>query len=128
MYTLTGLAQPQSGGDCSGWEKDPESFSKRVAEHYVRTVLILPLPAKKSFPYSPPAKDIMEVTFSSTLGVGVSFRGMPKYILALRLRHQPVGPPRWYTYSCTTQGDLVLTERRAPSTDERTKTESRAAS
>jgi hypothetical protein len=70
----------------------------------------------------------MEVTFSDTLGVAVSFRGMPSYILAFRLRHQPVGSPRWYTYSCTAQGQLVLARRKAPSTQERTKTESRAGS
>lgn len=112
MYTLTGLGQPQQArGDCSGWEKDPESFSKRVAEHYVRTVLKLGLNAKRMFPYYPSgSKDIMEVAFTDELSVAVSFRGIPNWVLALRLRHQPVGPPRWYRYSCTAQGDLELTE------------------
>jgi hypothetical protein len=115
MYTLTGFGQPRSGGDCSGWEKDPESFSKRVAEHYVRTVLGLPLKAKRIFPYYSTGKEVMEVEFSDTLGVAVSFKWIPSYVLALRLRHQPVGPPRWYTYACTPQGDLVLTRRPRPS-------------
>ena len=47
MYTLTGLEQGQTGGDCSGWEKDPESFSKRVADHYVRTVLKMGITVKR---------------------------------------------------------------------------------
>jgi hypothetical protein len=115
MYTMTGLGQPQQArGDCSGWEKDRESFSKRVAEHYVRTVLKLGLAAKRIFPYYPASKEAMEVAFTDALSVGVNFRKIPDYVPAFRLRHQPVGPPRWYTYSCTTQGDLVLTERPKP--------------
>ena len=110
MYTLTGFGQPQTSGDCSGWEKDPESFSKRVAEHYVRTVLMLGLNAKRIFPYYPTGKEIMEVAFTDDLSVAVSFKGVPNYVLALRLRHQPVGPPRWYSYACTAQGNLELTE------------------
>jgi hypothetical protein len=38
MYMLTNLGEPQSKGDCSRWETDPQSFSKVVAEHYVRGV------------------------------------------------------------------------------------------
>lgn len=110
MYTLTGLGQPQVRGDCSGWEKDRESFSKRVAEHYVRTVLKLGLSAKRIFRYYPASDEIMEVAFTDALSVAVSFRGVPSYVLALRLRHHPVGPPRWYSYACTAQGDLALTE------------------
>jgi hypothetical protein len=51
MYRLTNLGEPQSKGDCSGWQRDPESFSKRVAEHYVRTVLGQTLSAKRIFPH-----------------------------------------------------------------------------
>jgi hypothetical protein len=41
MYerTLEGLAQGGRMDDCSGWERDPQSFSKVIAEHYVRTEL-----------------------------------------------------------------------------------------
>jgi hypothetical protein len=115
MYTLTGLGQPQARGDCSGWEKDRESFSKRVAEHYVRTVLRLGLSAKRISRYYPLSDEVMEVAFTDQLSVAVSFRGIPNWVLALRLGHQPVGPPRWYRYSCTAQGNLELTEIPKPS-------------
>jgi hypothetical protein len=114
MYMLENLAEPQSKGDCSGWERDVESFSKRVAEHYVRTVLGKTLSAKRIFPYWPSSKKAMEVRFSDDLSVGVSFVKLPHYVIALRLRAQPPGPPRYYTYSCTPQGDLVLTQRAKP--------------
>jgi hypothetical protein len=110
MYTMMGLGQPQTRGDCSGWEKDPESFSKRVAEHYVRTVLKLGLAAKRISPYYPGSKEFMEVALTDELSVGVNLRGIPNWVLAFRLRHQPLGPPRWYKYSCTAQGNLELTE------------------
>ena len=111
MYTLTGLGQPQqASGDCSGWEKDPESFSKRVADHYVRTVLKLGITVKRIYPHYSTGKDIMDVDFTDELTVAVSFRGIPNWVMAMRLRHQPVGPPRWYSYSCTAKGDLVLAE------------------
>ena len=75
MYTLTGLGQPQTRGDCSGWEKDPESFSKRVADHYVRTVLKMGITVKRIYPHYSTGKDIMDVDFTDELTVAVSFRG-----------------------------------------------------
>lgn len=114
MYMLANLGEPQSKGDCAGWERDPESFSKRVAEHYARTVLGKTLHAKRIFPYWPSSKKAMEVLFSDDLSVGVSFVKLPDYVIALRLRAQPPGPPRYYTYSCTPQGDLLLAERKKP--------------
>ena len=86
MYTLTGLEQGQTGGDCSGWEKDPESFSKRVADHYVRTVLKLGITVKRIYPHYSTGKDIMDVDFTDELTVAVSFRGIPNWVMAMRLR------------------------------------------
>lgn len=117
MYMQTNLGQAPISGSCSGWESDPESFSKRVAEHYVRTVLGQPLHAKRIVPYWPNSKKAMEVTFSDDLAVGVSFVKIPDYVIALRLRAQPPGPPRYYVYSCTPDGNLVLSERPKPSAD-----------
>ena len=114
MYMLANLGEPQSKEDCSGWERDPESFSKRVAEHYARTVLGKTLHAKRIFPYWPSSKKAMEVLFSDDLSVGVSFVKLPYYVIALRLRAQPPGPARYYTYSCTPQGDLRIAERQKP--------------
>lgn len=117
MYVLANLGQAPISGSCSGWESDPESFSKRVAEHYVRTVLGQSLSAKRIVPYWPKSKKGMEVIFSDDLAVGVSFVKIPDYVIALRLRAQPPGPPRYYTYSCSPDGNLILTELKKPSTD-----------
>ncbi len=114
MYVLTNLGQATISGDCSGWERDPESFSKRVAEHYVRTVLGQSLRAQRIIPYWPTSKKGMEVIFSDDLAVGVSFMKIPDYVIALRLRAHPPGPPRYYTYICTSEGNLVLQERPKP--------------
>lgn len=123
MYMPTSLGQPQATAACSGWESDPESFSKRVAEHYVRTVLGQSLRAWRIVPYYPSGnKKYMEVQFSPSLAVGVSFVKIPDYVIALRLRAQPPGPPRYYTYSCTLDGNLILSERKPPSTPQNSTT------
>lgn len=123
MYTLTSLGLAPSSGSCSGWESDPESFSKRVAEHYVRTVLGQSLSARRIVPYYPSGnKKYMEVQFAPGLEVGVSFVKIPDYVIALRLRAHPPGPPRYYIYSCTPDGNLVLKERPAPAAAPQTPT------
>jgi len=109
MYMLTNLGEPQSNGDCSGWERDPQSFSKRVAEHYMRTLLKLPLSAKSIHRGS----DVRwEVRFSDNIVVAVVFA--KDFVAAARIYTSPMGPIRHYNYSCTPQGDLVLTERKLP--------------
>ena len=116
MYALIGLGEPQPTVSCRGWEKDPESFSKRVAEHYARTVLGKSMSARRIVPYYPSGdKRFMEVQFAPDLAVGVSFVKIPDYVIALRLRAQPPGPARYYTYSCTPDGNLILSEQKKPS-------------
>ena len=43
MYMPTSLGQPQAQTDCSGWESDPQSFIRVIAEHHIRTELGRPL-------------------------------------------------------------------------------------
>jgi hypothetical protein len=86
----------------------------RVAEHYVRTVLGTTLGARRIVPYYPKSDKVMEVIFTDALAVGVNLTKIPDYVLALRLRAQPPGPVRYYTYSCTPEGQLVLAERQPP--------------
>jgi hypothetical protein len=111
MYMLINLGEPQSSGDCSGWERDPQSFSKRVAEHYMRTVLKLPLSAKS---IRPPRESSVrwEVVFSNNMVIAVIFA--KGFVAAARIFTSPMGPIRHYNYSCTETGDLVLTERKLP--------------
>ncbi len=112
MY-LNRLGKDQGGEDCSGWEKDPESFSKVVAEHYIRTVLKLPLKAKSIKPYYP-NKRAMEVWFPGfpkDIVIGVSFVKLPDYVIAARIKNIPAGPRRCYAYRCQ-GGQLSLQERK----------------
>jgi hypothetical protein len=108
MYMLASLGEPQSNGDCSGWESDKESFSKRVAEHYARTVLGQPLSAMSIHQGSPVR---WEVRMSDGIVIAVVFA---KGFVATARIHPSWGPIRHYNYSCTQQGDLVFTERKLP--------------
>jgi hypothetical protein len=108
MY-ITDLGEGQNGTGCSGWESDRESFSKRVAEHYMRTVFGQPLNARSIRQASSVR---WEVRFSDSIVVGVVFA--KGFVAAARIYTDPIGPVRHYNYSCTTQGDLVLTERKLP--------------
>ena len=98
MY-ITDLGEGQNGSACSGWERDRDSFSKRVAEHYIRTVFGQSLTARSIRQASPVR---WEVQFSDN------------FVAASRLYANPTGPIRHYNYSCTTAGDLVLSERKLP--------------
>ncbi len=120
MYMPTSLGQALGGADCSRWETDPQSFSKVVAEHYVRTVLgvrtlLGPPPTVKRitapFPMSP---WLRVVTFSNDIVVLVSFQKVPDFVVAARWYPKPAGPSRFYTYSCAPDGGLVLSERKQP--------------
>jgi hypothetical protein len=107
MYMLTNLGEGQTAANCSGWERDKESFSKRVAEHYARTVLGQALNARSIRQGSPVR---WEVRLSDTIVIAVVFG--KSFVGAARMH--PWGPIRHYNYSCTASGDLVLTERKLP--------------
>jgi len=111
MYITPNLGEPQLRGDCSGWEKDPQSFSKRVAEHYARTVLGQSLGAKS---IRPPRENSIrwEVLFPDNIVVAVIFA--KDFVAVGRIYTDPIGPIRHYNYSCTPSGDLVLKERKLP--------------
>jgi hypothetical protein len=112
MYALTNLGQAQAGGDCSGWESDPQSFSKVVAEHYVRTVLGQPLHATRG-----PARVTTwtwRIDFSPDIAVYVSLQKVPTLVAAAQWYPKPAKPTRYYSYHCTQQGQLVLAERPKP--------------
>jgi len=120
MYMLTNLGEPQSKGDCSRWETDPESFSKVVAEHYVRTVPgvrsvlgLSPTVTRSTAPF-PMSPWMQVVTFSNGFVVYVSFQKIPNFVAAALWYPKPGGPTRFYTYSCTPGGQLVLSERKQP--------------
>ena len=119
MYLPTSPGQALGGADCSRWETDPQSFSKVVAEHYLRTVpgsrtvLGLSLKAKRIAPHGS-SRWIWVVWFPNDIVVYVSFEKVPDFVAAARWYPKPAGPSRFYTYSCTPAGQLVLSERKRP--------------
>ena len=108
--SMTNLAEPQNTGDCSGWERDPQSFSKRVADHYLRTVLGLSLMARSIRPPQPGSVR-WEVLYPNNIVIAVIFA--KGYVATARI--YPWGPIRQYTYTCTSKGDLLLSDRPLPS-------------
>jgi hypothetical protein len=104
--SMTNLAEPQNAGDCSGWKRDPQSFSKRVADHYLRTVLGLSLMARSIRPPQPGSVR-WEVLYPNNIVIAVIFA--EGFVATARIH--PWGPIRQYTYTCTSKGDLLLSDR-----------------
>ena len=109
VRTSEGLAQAGRTGDCSGWERDPQSFSKVIAEHYVRTELGRVLSPTQG-PYRVTATT-WGVTFPDNLVVYVGLARVPDFVIAARWYPKPGGPSRFYSYSCTPAGKVILTPR-----------------
>lgn len=112
MYTSTSLGQPQAQTDCSGWENDPQSFAKVIAEHHIRTELGLPLS-----PIGGPVqmtKTAWRVRFPINNVVYVTLSRVPDLVAAARWYPKPAGQSRFYTYSCAPGGKPVFTERQKP--------------
>ncbi len=112
MYMLTNLGQPQGQGDCSGWERDPQSFAKVIAEHHLRTELGQPISAIGG-PYKVTAT-AWRINFPNKTAVYVTLAKVPDFVVAARWYPKPAGPSRFYTYSCTPDGRLLLSERKRP--------------
>ena len=111
MYVVTkeGLGQGQRAGNCSGWEKDLQSFSKVIAEHYAATELGV---TAKGNPYwcSGDGKRC-EVSFPGDINVIVSFARVPHYVIAMQGYKKHGGPRREYKYFCIPGGKVVFTRR-----------------
>ena len=112
MYMPISLGQPQGGADCSGWERDPQSFSKVVAEHHIRTELGRPLSPIRG-PYKVTATT-WGVSFPGDVVVYVTLARVPDFVVAARWYPEPAGQSRFYTYSCTGEGKPVFSERKQP--------------
>lgn len=112
MYVPTSLGQPQGQGDCSGWERDPQSFTSVVAKHHLRTELGQPM-SPISGPYHVGGKT-WRTNFPNKIAVYVTLAKVPDFVVAARWEPKPAGKSRFYTYSCTRDGRLVLTERKKP--------------
>lgn len=102
--------QEQRTGNCSGWMSDPESFSKVVADHYVRTEYSS-LSGRAEKIWCREDKKICQVDYSTGIQVVVSFVRLPDYVIARRWAH-PTGPRCEYDFDCRPSGELVLRKRR----------------
>ena len=115
MYTWPraglGQATPEQKrkGNCSGWMSDPESFSKVIADHYVRTEYPSLFGRVKKI-WCAANKKICQVDYSTGVGVVVSFVELPNYVIARRVPH-PTGPRCEYDFDCRPSGELVLRKR-----------------
>jgi len=112
MYTSTSLGQPQAQAACSGWERDPQSFTKVIAEHHMSTDLGQPVRATGG-PYQV-TKTAWGVRFPGGIVVYVTLSRVPDLVAAARWYPKPAGPSRFYTYSCAPGGTPVFTERTKP--------------
>jgi hypothetical protein len=109
LAPLTSGALVQHRGNCSGWESDPESFSKVVADHYVMTQY--PSLIGRAEKIWCDARKIMCIVYYSTgIRVAVSFARTPDFVIARRYEH-PTGPRCEYDYDCADSGRLILRKR-----------------
>ena len=108
MYISTseGLGQTKRTGNCAGWEQDLQSFSKVVAEHYVRSELGLPLKGKRIWCSS--NGKLCEVYFSRDITIAVSFVKVPHYVIARQVYKRGQVPRCEYSYSCSPRGKVIF--------------------
>ena len=99
-------------GDCSGWERDPQSFSSVVAKRLIRQELGKELTVQRISPTSSPTA--WRVEFPDNIVVLVTLSSVPDFVAAAQLEPKPAKQTRFYTYSCTPDGQLLLKERAPP--------------
>ena len=108
---IDAAAEPKTKtGDCSGWERDPQSFAKVLADHYLRTELGAQPALVKSIWCDPDAIYCI-VTYEDGREVRVTLKYQPGYVIARGTRPLPLTQRCVYAYDCTDSGELVFTKR-----------------
>jgi hypothetical protein len=79
MYVPTSLGQPQAKGECSGWQRAPESFSRVVAKHHIRTEMGQPLNVQRRMRVSP---TVWRIEFPQNMAVYVGLARVPDFVVA----------------------------------------------
>jgi hypothetical protein len=109
LQRQVGPGQTPQADDCSGWENDPESFSKKVADHFVRTQINPPTPpsAESIECTNPPNGSYRncEVTYSEELRIAVRWNTASNRVAADWDHGKKVC---LYEYTCDAQGQLIL--------------------
>lgn len=77
MYVQKDLGQAPVQKDCSGWEKDPESFSRVIAKHHILRKLGYLLDVKSM-------SKVFRIDFSNNSAVYVTLAKVPDFLVAGR--------------------------------------------
>lgn len=108
-FTKDLIIQDQKLGDCSDWEKDLQSFSKVIAEQYVRTVLKRPLLSQVKRVSCRSDGKVCQVFFDDGTSIWVSYAKVPSYVIT---REAAGGKLRCeFNYQCTSGGQVVFDQR-----------------
>jgi len=110
MYLIDGgLGAFTITGGCCAWDKDRQSFSSAVAQHYLKTELNKSLKPKSVWC----AEDgtYCSVKFPDDTDVMVSFVEMPNYLIARA--SGPNMPRREYNHKCSGNIELTLSPHKS---------------
>jgi len=105
----SGGGQGEQAGDCSGWEGDPQSFTKRAAELYMRNLGVASFEVMSIGCSSGPnwVCNAAVNTPSGTVVVNVTLDPSAKFVRVASDAHQVC----YYSYRCTSSGELILNDR-----------------
>lgn len=110
-YCSASLREGPGAGDCSGWERDAQSFSRVIAKHHIQVELGRPLDVVRM---SKASSTAWRIEFPNKIAVFVTLSRVPDFVAAARWEPKPAAKTRFYTYSCTAEGRLIFRERGPP--------------
>lgn len=103
--------------DCAGWESDPQSFSKRAAEHYLRAVWQPSFSVSSVACTAPPPNWNCNATVNTGAGlivINVQLSPQDKLVRVTRLPDPTAHMVCFYGYRCLASGSLVFTGSSCP--------------
>jgi hypothetical protein len=107
--TGTSGAPPNAQTDCSGWNRDPQSLSKRAAEHYLYDRFKMRVPTADSITCSGNTCVVHYQNGNSPFDVHVYF-DYPNTLSVMGSPPGQRGPLCWYSYSCDANNDLRFSD------------------
>ncbi len=108
---------PAQEADCAGWESDPQSFSKRAAEHYLRAVWQPSFSVPTIACMAGPPNWNCNVTVNAGGGliiINVQLSPQDKLVRVTRLPDPNTHMVCLYGYRCLADGRLTLTGSSCP--------------
>ena len=112
MRTPSGLdTETGAGGNCAGWESDPQSFSIRATERYLRNLLTSAFYVDTVVVTTPPPDWVCRVAVNDgprTIFLTVKI-GLQSKLVEVELDPDPKRHMHcFYSYQCSASGELVL--------------------